>query len=61
MPIVIARLLLGKLLGSDDVKRRVIEALRSLAANSETTIDDEAVDIIEEAWGVVVPILIGRI
>lgn len=57
---ILARLLLGKILAGDDVKKKVIDELRKAAQRTDSTLDDGAVDVFEEAWDVVIPILIGK-
>lgn len=57
----LARLLLGKVLSSKDLKEKVFGELKKKAAQSETTIDDDAVKIVEEVWDVVIPVILGKI
>lgn len=53
-------MIFGKILSDDSVKKQIFLELRNAAAKSDTKIDDEAVDALEVAWGIVVPIIVGR-
>lgn len=57
----IMKLLLGKVLGSAETKRRVIEGLREQAKKTDNKFDDAGVDAFEAFWDVAVPIIIGKI
>ena len=61
MIMFVAMAILKRVLGQPMLKLRVIEGLRKEAAKSETKIDDEAVDIMSEAWDVIIPILVGKL
>ena len=45
--IALIRPVLMSFLGSDKVKRLIVDMLRKLAAESTNTVDDQAVDFIE--------------
>lgn len=53
-------LILRQLLGSYETKHRVFTALRQAAEGTDTKLDNEAVDVVEKVWDVVIPILIGK-
>lgn len=57
---ILARMVFGKILSDDLIKKQIFNELRLAAAKSDTKIDDEAVDALEVAWKIAVPIIIGR-
>lgn len=57
----ILRLLLGQILGSPEVKARIMAELRDAAKKTETTFDDSAVDAFEGIWSIVVPVIVGKV
>jgi hypothetical protein len=61
IPASFARLLLRAVLMAPDTKRRVVEALRYAAKQTDSKVDDAAVDTFEAAWDVVVPVLVGKL
>ncbi len=61
MVMYLAKILIGKLLSSESVKEKVFNELKKKAADSETTIDDEAVEVFGEIWDVVIPVLLGKL
>lgn len=61
MPLVFARILLRALLMAPETKKRVVAALREAAKQTDSKVDDAAVDTFEAAWDVVVPVLVGKL
>ena len=57
----LGRAILKRVLGRSSVRDQVFASLRAAAKKTETKIDDAAVDIIEEAWDVVIPVIIGKL
>ena len=43
----LAKKTIGHLIGSDEVRRYMVEVLRTLAATTDNKLDDKAVDVVE--------------
>ncbi len=61
MILIIGRMILKKLLLNDVTKKRIMDALRAEAKKTDTVIDDEAVDIFEAGWDVILPVVLGKL
>ena len=60
MILTLALAILKRILGRPELKQRVLVELRKAAANTETEIDDGFVDMFEDAWDVVIPVVLTK-
>jgi hypothetical protein len=60
MIVTLALAILKRILGRPELKERIISGLRAEANKSETKIDDQFVDMFEEAWAVVIPVVLTK-
>lgn len=58
---LVGRMILKRLLGSPDVRKKIFDALDAEAKKTETKIDDDAVAVFKTVYDVAMPIIVGQI
>jgi hypothetical protein len=57
----VGRMILKRLIASQDIEKKLFDALEARAKRTDTKLDDNAVAVAKEIYDVAIPIIVGEI